>query len=67
MNLRGLEPHTFYYPGRCPKLEEISNPCLTSECIIINANNESDRVRRNFDMHLSDCSVQNEFQSFISE
>jgi hypothetical protein len=37
----GLEPHTFYYPGRCPKsvrLEETSNPQLASKEIMIAAN-----------------------------
>ncbi len=37
----GLELHTFYYLGRCPKpvrLEETSKSRLASECIIADAN-----------------------------
>ena len=37
----GLEPHTFCYPGRCPKpvrLEGTSHRRLASECIITDAN-----------------------------
>jgi hypothetical protein len=42
MTFMELEPHTFCYPGRCPKpvrLEEISNARLASECIITDIEN----------------------------
>ncbi len=44
----GLEPqpHTFFYPGRYPKpvrVEETSNSCLASECIITDANSTTKR------------------------
>jgi hypothetical protein len=50
----GLEPHTFYYPGRCPKpvrLEETSNPHLASECIITDANTFPFRTAQRCLMH----------------
>ncbi len=43
MTFVGLEPHTFCYPGRCPKpvrLEETSNPRWTSEYIITDVNRQ---------------------------